>query len=171
MIQCLEKTKASCVDPSRFKDKKEALELRDRKLKDLGADAEDLIEFKRHEGLNFDEENDSQLINTESESAVERSKRNLESNNEIDYNDQDPIILHMNQSFQNIRQEIDRCGRAVKAQKKIIDLLKTNMINVIKGDDGQDPKTSARNLQNLISKMTMHSSPLDAKDLLSVRRR
>ena len=52
----------------------------------------------------------------------------------------------MNQSFQNIRQEIDRCGRAVKAQKKIIDLLKTNMINVIKGDDGQDPKTSARNL-------------------------
>ena len=59
MIQCLEKTKASCVDPSRFKDKKEALELRDRKLKDLGADAEDLIEFKRHEGLNFDEENDS----------------------------------------------------------------------------------------------------------------
>lgn len=48
MIQQLEKTKASCVDPSRFKEKKDALEKRDKKLKELGQDAEDLIEFKRH---------------------------------------------------------------------------------------------------------------------------
>lgn len=47
----------------------------------------------------------------------------------MDFNDQDPIIGHMSQSYQNIRVEIDKCGKVIKDQKKIIDIIKDKMSN------------------------------------------
>ena len=53
MIVTMDKTRATSVDPSRFKDKKEILETKDRELAELGNEAEDLQEFKRHYKINF----------------------------------------------------------------------------------------------------------------------
>lgn len=53
MIEQLDKTRATCVDPSRFREKKDQLELKDRELNELGEDAQDLQEFKRHYRINF----------------------------------------------------------------------------------------------------------------------
>ena len=48
------------MDPSKYKDKKDLLEYRDRKLKELGAEGQDQLEFKKHEnnGNPFDMDSD-----------------------------------------------------------------------------------------------------------------
>ena len=85
------------MDPSRFREKKDQLELKDRELNELGEDAQDLQEFKRHYRINFGQEDDTlhahSSNNSDTGSAASKNKKDDKS--EVDFNDQDPIIGHM----------------------------------------------------------------------------